>query len=387
MLFVGVGFILINVVLGCLDVDCSLNGKCESNKCVCYSGWKGPACDVLNLAKSFVLYGNDTTSSWGTSVIKNDGVYFAFVSEFVRGCSLQQWSPNSRIIRYYSISSFLFYFSLNRLSSRFLTGPYSFDMEVLPPFHHNPTVVKYGEKFLLYCIGINVNTTINCNIGLPGPSPGNYESNVTMFVSSDMKNWKDYGEVLKGRRKGFWDSDTTNPSACVDDDRVWLMYRGCPWKCPGNEKIGLAVASSFDSLYTRVNNGPLFEFQAEDPFIWKDLRGNFHALLHAIDGNGGFHCDPKNHSGCDVGRHAFSSNGLNWTVSKNPAYSTHIEWTDGTVEILNRRERPQLVFDDERNPIMLINGAQGKVPTQCNEKASPKTLKCPSYTIGKLCFL
>ena len=191
-------------------------------------------------------------------------------------------------------------------------------------------------------------------------------------------------------------------SAWIEDNTTWLMYRGCPWKCPGNERIGMAMrfylfsfqyAYRFSIFCERKDEGPfeafpfpLFDFRAEDPFLWRDKRGNFHCLFHGIDGNGGFRCY-LNGTGCDVGRHAFSSDGLRWRVSLDrPAYSTTIQWSNGDMEILNRRERPQLLFHEKtREILMLVNGAQSmNVPKECNEKSSNKNLRCPSFTIGTL---
>jgi hypothetical protein len=48
-------------------------------------------------------------------------------------------------------------------------------------------------------------------------------------------------------------------------------------------------------------------------------------------------------------------NGLEWMQSVNILVSaTKLKWIDGRVQKLERLERPQLLFDVEGNPIVLI---------------------------------
>jgi hypothetical protein len=67
-------------------------------------------------------------------------------------------------------------------------------------------------------------------------------------------------------------------------------------------------------------------------------------------------------AGCSVGSHAFarfndSGVATEWTFSRTVTYNTTVLWQDGSSEVLNRRERPQLVFDDSGTPVALTNGA------------------------------
>jgi hypothetical protein len=92
---------------------------------------------------------------------------------------------------------------------------------------------------------------------------------------------------------------------------------------------------------------------AEDPFLYQDENDNWHALLHSLEG-------PHMVGGTDgalVGVHAFSKDGLGWFYG-GVAYTNHVNLTDGTALILNRRERPHLAFaENSRTLVALINSA------------------------------
>ena len=66
------------------DLDCSLNGLCQSKQCVCDKPWGGPACGVLQykvtpaVAKSLFPV-NDTRNTWnGPIAVGPNGTYHIF---------------------------------------------------------------------------------------------------------------------------------------------------------------------------------------------------------------------------------------------------------------------------------------------------------------------
>lgn len=117
------------------------------------------------------------------------------------------------------------------------------------------------------------------------------------------------------------------------------------------------MASKFDGEYTRLNQDqPIFQNPAEDPFVWRDARGNFHMLLHSLEKGGGFGDGPK------VGRHAFSRavDGP-WAFNNATlAYNTLVKYDDGSEVNFYRRERPQLIFSYHHslNPLYMTTGVQ-----------------------------
>eukprot|EP01084_Bolivina_argentea_P194048 332899_1 len=67
--------------------DCSYNGKCMNDECVCNPQWMGPHCAVLHLLPTNKEYGyqyvlNDQhVSSWGGPVVRDDdGDYHMFAA-------------------------------------------------------------------------------------------------------------------------------------------------------------------------------------------------------------------------------------------------------------------------------------------------------------------
>ena len=75
---------------------------------------------------------------------------------------------------------------------------------------------------------------------------------------------------------------------------------------------------------------------AEDPFLWRDARGGFHAIHHWQDGD---------HNQYYNGGHSFSADGVQWTFSAAAAYTTNVTWRGGGSTVFARRERPGLLLD------------------------------------------
>ncbi|KAH8801353.1 hypothetical protein F5884DRAFT_512721 [Xylogone sp. PMI_703] len=346
------------------DDDCSLNGVCgrRSKTCTCDPGWTGADCSELNLLPATRGTGYNLTasgtSSWGSKIIqdpKDRHLYHLFAAEFEGGCGLDDWSPFSRIIRAESRTG--------------PAGPYTFVQEVVGAFAHNPTVVysPADRLYLLYHIGCPVNLPSSCQ----GPSfscgPGNDingESGITVRTSRDLKTWTSHGQVWMGsNNQSLWDADLTNPSPFPlyspqhPTAEILLVYRGCGYNCENfPEQINVASAPRFTGPYSKLHASPVFQNSSEDPFVWRDKRGHFHMLLHSIEPDGGFGSGPK------VGRHAYARtfNG-EWTFNSNTlAFSTNVEFTDGTTIDFYRRERPQLFFSDdgEMRPLYLTTGVQ-----------------------------
>jgi hypothetical protein len=89
----------------------------------------------------------------------------------------------------------------------------------------------------------------------------------------------------------------------------------------------------------------------EDPFMWVDKRGHWHALVHKM-------FDPPGAGPCGIwaGGHLFSVDGLRWSTIAR-AYNTTFVTTDGASTAVQRRERPKLLFaDDGVTPKFLYNG-------------------------------
>eukprot|EP00927_Polykrikos_kofoidii_P051277 TRINITY_DN45067_c0_g1_i1.p1 TRINITY_DN45067_c0_g1~~TRINITY_DN45067_c0_g1_i1.p1 ORF type:complete len:421 (-),score=51.22 TRINITY_DN45067_c0_g1_i1:198-1412(-) len=393
MKFAACVFSLVGLGWAChSDEDCNLNGVCnDAGACVCDPAWTGSDCGILDVVPNSatrIYSDDDDVSSWGGLPVWDDEtqLYHLFASEFANGCSLGQWSPNSQVVR---------------ATSAELMGPYERQEVVLPPFHHNPTLIRAADgTWLIYAIGREVpaGSVKNCSGSLGGdPAPGNRESNITAWSSTSILGpWNRIGVVLAGDEvRGAWDADRTNPSAYADaDGGVHLMYRGCGWSCSGGEYMGMSIAPRWNCSvdvpggcrYERTSvEAPLWrDTTGEDPFLFKDRRGHWHAMLHNLGRNGGFGCNNKTWHGCDVGGHAFSRDGISWTLSETIPYTTNVTWINGKREILNRRERPQFVMaDDCVTPLSLVTGVQkGDVPASCSQGGTVASKECRSFTMA-----
>lgn len=361
------------------DEDCSLNGLCRGGSCHCDKGWTSSDCGVLDVrpAKSDSGYNmtSQGTSSWGSKIVQDPhdaGLHHLFAAEFTHGCGLDYWAPYSRIIR--------------AESRHGPAGPYSFAAELQGTFAHNPTVIwsPADKQWLMYYIGCPQKVTADkCTTQYFTCGPGNTnngESGLSVMSSWDLRHWYPHGQVIQGDNSDRWDADLTNPTAFpLHGDATWaeahagdggawagagandpamlLVYRGCPYNCSGAEQINVAVSpSGFKGPYTKIGADPIFQNGNEDPFVWRDKRGNYHLLLHSLEADGGFGNGPK------VGRHAFARDYRGpWTFGdKSLAFSTEVEYADGRKIDFYRRERPQLYFSDDgqMTPLLMTTGVQ-----------------------------
>ena len=125
------------------DTDCVLNGVCTAGACACDPGWEGVSCDRLALHPAPDLgaygYSPNISSSWGASVVKVDGQYHMYVSEFNNGCGLTSWQHNSHIVHATAATA---------------AGPFEYSDTVLGTFSHNPKVLAgERERLLLFHVG------------------------------------------------------------------------------------------------------------------------------------------------------------------------------------------------------------------------------------------
>lgn len=347
-----------------IDDDCNLNRICVPfiKTCKCDSGWTSSNCGTLDLRPATRNSGYNVTStgtsSWGSKIIhdpNNPKLFHLFLAEFTDDCGLDYWSPYSRVIRAESTNG--------------PAGPYVFAQEVVGAFAHNPTVVysPADKKYLMYYIGCPQSPPDTCTSPSFSCGPGNFingESGISVQSSPNLKTWAFEGQLFKGADDDTCDADVTNPSPFPlysqhnETSEILLAYRGCPYNCSGSELLNLATAPSYPGPYTKVQPQPLFFAPNEDPFIWRDKRGHFHMLTHSLEADGGFGDGPK------VGRHTYSRMMEGpWTFNnRSLAFSTLVEYSDGTIVDFYRRERPQLFFseDGEMTPLYLTTGVQEK---------------------------
>lgn len=292
---------------------------------------------------------------WCGSPMKGeDGRYHLFASRWPK--------------KYSFFNGYIFYSEIVRAVSDTPTGPYQFAEVVLPArgeqywdgrMTHNPTIHRYGDKYLLFYIG----TTYAGK----GPEP----DRLIDPMEPEIQQWKEdtYGGIRIGMatadditgpwtrqdvpvlevRKDKWDYRvTTNPAPCVlDDGSILLIYRS---NTPGGTRLGVAKADSLHSEFVRLTDDHL-SVHVEDPFIWQE---GDHFNMLAKDQKGKL--TGERHGGVMM----TSTDGINWELSENPkAYSRTVKWDNGeTVEMANF-ERPQLLFENGKPAYLFAATADG----------------------------
>ena len=235
-------------------------------------------------------------------------------------------------------------------------GPYEFQSVVLPDrggefwdgrMTHNPTIHRYGDRYLLFYIGATY----------AGPRPGEAELRAqTTRVPNECYStirigcavadsawgpWRRPDRPCLDVRPGKWDgSVVTNPAPCIrPDGSILLYYRS---NTPKGLRLGCACAPTLGAPYERLRDEPVLTFPGdefvEDPYV---CHNGSHYELIAKDIHGGI-CGEV-----FAGIHAHSEDGLDWTLADPPkAYSRTLRWDDGTVTAQGCVERPQLLFHD-----------------------------------------
>ncbi|RKN80516.1 glycoside hydrolase family protein [Paenibacillus ginsengarvi] len=296
----------------------------------------------------------------GSAVLGEDGRYHLFASRWPKSVPMHPgWLVYSEVVR--------------AVADR-PEGPYEFQEVVLPArgaeywdgrSTHNPHIVKFRDKYLLYYMG--------STHPLPDPVPGDgYGLNdprcivarankrIGLAVSDSVFGpWKRLDTPILDTRPGKFDSFlTSNPAPCVHEDgSVLVIYKARKYEgnAHGGMTIGAARADHYEGPYRVVSEQPIFppeRFHLEDPFIWKTEAGY---ELIAKDMNGDL-CGEKY-----GGIHAYSPDGLDWQLSAEPrSYSRTIRWDDGTSQTLGNMERPFLLFQNGRPTHLFAAVSDGK---------------------------
>lgn len=341
--------IAVGIVQGCqTDDDCSLNGICSNStkKCICDPGWTSEDCGKLDLLPATRYTGYNYTnvtlpeyystqggnSSWGGQIIQDRhdrGLFHLIISQFAYGCGLSAWRPFSKVIRAESRTG--------------PAGPYHYAQEVLGTFRHNPGTIwsPADNKYLLYTIGIETETPDTCK-------SYKWANNVSVASAPDIRGpWSTPQRLLDG----------TNPNAFP----LWTPENPTSQVALGIEDGFIYTADVFDGAYKLVNSMPwnisdYSDTWTEDPFLWRDKRGNWHILCHwMIDITERGEKYPR------VAGHMFSRGLMgNWTFKLQDVYNTTVYFSDGERTEYYRRERPKLFFSDDgqMTPLYLINGVQ-----------------------------
>jgi hypothetical protein len=79
--------------------------------------------------------------------------------------------------------------------------------------------------------------------------------------------------------------------------------------------------------------------------VWRDANDHWHVLRHDMSPD------------LPAGRHAFSRDGVAWSISTDLAYDGNVTFEDGSRVAFSKRERPHLLLDPRtRAPRALSTG-------------------------------
>ena len=364
------------------DDDCSLNGACLMNgTCACRHQWEGHRCETLSLTPAVRGAGyrgmdrGRNTSSWGGAVLRaDDGKYHMWISEMTEHCGIGAWAQNSRIIRAEADEPH---------------GPFRRQQVVWNVFAHEPMMARAptGEYVMFFtsnraerphglcnCCQANIS---KCD-GSTGPYDcpsgslplrawsGDADPTYMSFARAPHGPWSTPQAIFPDW-KG---SDTNFAPLILEDGSLLGLWRS--WEATGS-RVFLATApdwrnvSSYVQHHDEVISVDLGTAGTEDPFLYRDDAGHFHAVFHHMFGEG-----TSTQWWLDTcGGHAFSRDGLTWEYSgvawgnaEHP-HGNAVHFTDGSKFSFTRRERPHLIFGSDGAPSLLTSAAQygpGKLP-------------------------
>lgn len=353
-------------IAGCsTDEDCFLNGVCgQDGSCVCDPWWTSKNCSLLALEPaplpvSFHGRNGTKTTSWGGSVLHDpkSKQFFMYAAEMINDCPLGDWQRNSEVVV---------------ASAKTATGPYTYLSQVTPPWAHNPEAIKIGDDIIVYSLGDGVpihGAPKDCSSSSSSgdrfpefPETSSPPSNNNRTVHFVVRHATSFAGPFHPVNLSIVDFPSNyrfpsnwNPAPyAMPDGSVRLMVHTntAPW---AGEVI--VEAPTWRGPYTPITKDITNCTRCqEDPFMWKDARGNWHVLYHKM-------FDPAGSSPIPspgwAGGHSFSEDGISWSPISR-AYNTSMVLSDGTSLELKRRERPKLIFDsDGVTPTHLSNGAVG----------------------------
>lgn len=208
---------------------------------------------------------------------------------------------------------------------------------------HNPHIHRFGSRYYLYYMGAGEKGNFNAS---------RMSQRIGVAVADNLTGpWQRDEKPLIDVTPGSFDSKmVTNPSVAFFKGRYVMVY-----KAQGDDgKVlhGVAFADAPDGPFQK-HGKPIFthpdhSFPAEDPFIFV-YRGSLYAILS----------DHAAFTGIKQALCLFrSEDGIDWKPAEHPLVSDRtVLWADGTSETLADLERPQMVFDDKGEPMILFCAA------------------------------
>ena len=329
--------------------DCSYNGACVGGACACAAPWAGAGCDELCLApltdaSAQLGYqwrnasaGGGPVSSWGGSVVGPDasGTYHMYAAEMSLGCGINTWLSNSIVV--------------HATSPDPLSTPFARRSVVQAAFAHEPIAARAPTgEWVVYFTAVLPSGELPVKGGEPclgcadGVSVAGCGTDANRNASVNLPTYMVYSTDPDGV-----DPPWSAPQMVPGTD-VYADSNFAPWI----NADGSLVALTRGQVYRAADWRNISQYRAvggwkdhgEDPFIWRnEADGVYHGIIHVGRPN-------------TYGLHMFSTDGGSWTPSTGRAYSSVLEWANGSSLNVACRERPHVVHDAAGKLIALTNG-------------------------------
>ena len=363
---------------------CSYNGECDagSGQCRCDAAWGGPRCSELQLLPvdaarpglRLVDPQGRNVSTWGAPMLRDpaSGTWHAWPSEIEYGCGLNSWQTNSHVVHATADSP---------------GGPWTRREEVFGSFAHEPDVVfgPGGELVIvLSYFELPNSTEAHCTACADGISLA--LDSKTGCGPNRTHAFRQMLAVAPGFDRPFGAPfEIVGPSSFVSDWNLAITINASGSAVGVIRELFPWAASNFSNNATwhavNVEPGgsqgpPLPDSSVEDPHIYVDRRGVFHAVVHSQEQTpGGAMLE-------FCGGHAYSLDGATWHYT-GFAYGNAANYSDGSWQAFARRERPHLLFAaDGVTPIALSNGVQFAAPPGIVCKIDGNAAPCdPIFTL------
>ncbi|MGM9738066.1 MAG: glycoside hydrolase family protein [Candidatus Cryptobacteroides sp.] len=362
-------------------------------------------------ARGFSAFALDDHFVWCGSAIKcrEDGRYYLFFSamESGQGCPVfnQAWLFGSKIGVAVSDSPYGGYKFLKFVCN---TDGYRPDFSSWDSQTVSNTHIKYfeGRYYLYYCGSSEPDSSavVRGNLGRRDMIQQNQKIGVLSFATvADFLegNYESSGEPLIVPRTRVKKDNILNPSPdgtvplpdniiavnpAVEYNPVtgkYLLYfKGNIYDPSWRGVHGVAVSDRPDGPF-EVQDDFMFEFEggdaklnAEDPFVWYHHKDKcFYAVFK--DFTGGF---TQAGPGLAIMK---SVDGMKWKLHKHPLFmKKEITLMDGRVIEVDRLERPQLLLDEDDNPVVLY-AACAITPVDKKNDGSSFNIQIPVKAPGK----
>jgi len=257
-------------------------------------------------------------------------------------------------------------------------GPYEFKEVVLPargPQYwdgrstHNPSITKYGNKYVLFYMGSthpfdDPSGAEQLGLNSVYATVGRSNKRIGIATADALTGpWTRYDDpILNTKPNTFYSFLTSNPAPLIrKDGSVLLIFKGRSYgqKYPfqSKQRIGIAYAKSIQDTFSVLNhNLPLFSDQEysefEDPFLWEDEKG-LHLLMKDMSSK----MTGEHHAGVLF----HSSDGIHWEMDKDrKAYSRTLTFEDDKKIIMGQLERPFVLFEKGKPVCMFFATMDGK---------------------------